>query len=137
MTGPPWPRRVRATTLVPFVLLGMVSFSARTAQATGCHVQERPTLGLTRSLDPSGLLGDPVWQAATHASGSRVRLRLVPRPCSEEIPNAIGSTGDLPSIAPTAAFATTRDLPQAGLASEPPTLHPRHQSEVPERPPRT
>lgn len=136
MTGPSWPRRGRATTLTLLGLVGAISLSAPTARAGGCHVEERPTLGLTRSLDPSVLLGDPEWQTASILPNALDPVRLVPRPCSEEFPHAPGAAGVLLPAALTPAFEGPRDPRPSRLAAEPPTLHPLHHPEIPDRPPR-
>jgi len=110
-----------------------VTLGSRPASAAGCHVRERPVLGLTFSEELGG--GHP---ATPEAHADARPPAFVPIPCSGETPSS--TAGDTPAP-PSATRPSADQTPPAPGGVTPPyadrCAKPRLDAERLDRPPRS
>ena len=117
-----------------FALLGMIwAFAdARPARAMGCHVADRPTLGLS---DPWGFTS-LAEGATTGLLADRPTPRVFPKPCSGDVPGSPERQGAAQSPALALAGAVADPPPYARFVIPDPLVRPIRLPDDRDRPPR-
>ena len=130
----PWSGRSAWRIALAIGLLWIIAGpAANRADAMGCHVPDRPALGLDHA---SLLLGEPAaLDRAPDASDPPARLGRPP--CSQELPGSTPSTVATEIPSPDLVTAYTPPDPGVRLPAETqPDQRPLHIADTPERPPR-
>ncbi len=127
----PAPIRWVRPTLPVLLGLAVLVLGASRARAAGCHVDERPTLGLTGAID---LTENPGQETGFDAGPSG---QIAPHPCEGESPTTPTRTALAPA---PAVLVSPRNLPQRGASRWSPESTrirlPDSSPATPERPPR-
>jgi len=120
----------RLLTLALLGGLGVLA-SPRPAAAGGCHVAERPVLGLSH---PGDLLPDAGFLARD--GYVQPPAQVAPRPCTGDEPGGLERANPIGAVALTTGLSVIARPPSRRLIPEPSTVRPIHLPTSLDRPPR-